>query len=327
MGGMILPAPFRGKTSVTAGKALFGQGASQLVELPIESFVNFALMNATVTNSNDAIKVTGQDAALGVSNPAYIALRSTVTAGRKVLLAATADVTIGLTGAHWGAGGKGDLSGAFLRVYAINDAGTLKFGVGLVGGRESILNTDSSATGASVTTPEMLLVNTTLSAGTWPCREIGYFYVNFDDTGGAAEDLWAVQTGTSQLVVGRSPDGIWQPYNGTFGGFDTGQPLPTWTTLMWTQFGKTIDVRGDRNANGTSNATTFTFTLPVTAKAVFNGCQSRIQDNNAASLGDATCRTVAASTTLNLYKTNSLGAWTNVQGKSSSFNISYEANI
>lgn len=324
---MLLPAPLKGKTTIPIGNLLLGQVTNQMVSIPIGEFLNFCLLNVTTANANDSIKITGQEAALSVSNPAFAALRSTVTAGRKLIHQVTDDVTINLTGAHWGAGAKGDITGAILRVYAINDAGTLKFGVGYVGGRESVSDTSASITGASVVSPEMLLVNSALTAGTWPCIEIGYFYANFDDTGGAAEDLWAVQTGTSQLVTGKSPDGIWQPYNGTFGGFDTGQPLPTWTTLMWTQHGKTITVRGDRNANGTSNATTFTFTLPVTAKAVFNGYQSRIQDNGAASLGDATCRTVAASVTLNLYKTNSLGAWTNVNGKSSSFNITYEANL
>lgn len=322
----LIPTPFRGKTSLTLGKVPVGQGSSQLIELPLESFINFALMNATVTNANDAVKITGQDAALGVSNPAYIALRSHVTAGRKVLLAASADTTINLTGAHWGAGGRGDLSGSFLRVYAINDNGTLKFGVGYVGGRESILNTDSSATPASVTTPEMLLVSSTLSAGTWACREIGYFYANFDDTGGAAEDLWAVQTGTQQLVTGKSPDGIWQPFNTTVGGFD-GAALPTWTSLNWTQFGKTVVVHAERNATGTSNATTFTAILPVTAKALYNGSQSRAQDNGAAVIADMNCRTVAGATTLNLYKSNALGAWTNVNAKAASFSVTYEANL
>ena len=47
-----------------------------------------------------------------------------------------------------------------------------------------------------------MLVNSALSAGTWPCREVGWFLGDFDDTGGAHEDLWAVQTAAGEINVG-----------------------------------------------------------------------------------------------------------------------------
>lgn len=317
----IIPSPFRGVTSVTLGNVPVGQGTSPLIGLPLQTLINFGLLPAQTSVANDSIKITGQTAALSATNPAYVTLMSSVTAGREVVLEANAESTINLTGAHWGAGTKGDLTGAILHVYAINNNGTLKFGIGYVGGRGSVINTDTSTTATSVTLPEMLLVNSALTAGTWPCREIGYFFANFDDTGGSSEDLWSVGTLSAQLVVGQSADGIWQPFNTTMTGFSADQ---TFSNLQWTQFGRSVRAIGIKNADGTSNATTFTVELPVKAAFLLYGWQSQITNNSVAG-GAATCRSRVGSTTLDLFINPNLGVWTNVNNKGSSFDITYPA--
>lgn len=163
---------------------------------------NMGLAAATTTNSADSIKITGADAALSSSNQIVVTLQNSGTAGKLTTLTASADVTIDLTGAHWGLGTLGDFSDVELRVYAINDDGTLKWGVSL-GSITQIVNTSSSTTTTDINTQGEMLVNSALSEGTWPCKQVGWFKANFDDAGGAAADLWAVQTSIGDLNVKR----------------------------------------------------------------------------------------------------------------------------
>ena len=164
-------------------------------------FSNAGLAAATTTNANDSIKFTGATAALSSTNPLYVNVMSAATVGLVTRLSATADVTINLTGAHWGYGTNGDLTGSELYAYLINDAGTLKYGVSVTAGYTTITQALSSATATDINLTTEMLVNSTLSA-TSTCMEIGKFLANFDDTGGAAEDLWAVQTTVGQMNVG-----------------------------------------------------------------------------------------------------------------------------
>src|SRR3990167_4488496 len=164
---------------------------------------NLAIVNATTTNAADSIKITGSDGtALSANNYGWTTLPSATT-GRLVTLSMTADVTILLTGAHWGFGTKGDLTDYILYVYAINDAGTLKWGVGAKPNRLIVLNADDVDDSAptSVNAYEKVMVNTALGSDS-DARVVGWFKANFDDAGGAAEDLWAVQTGDGDINTG-----------------------------------------------------------------------------------------------------------------------------
>ncbi len=164
---------------------------------------NVAIVNATTTDANDSIGI--RTAAHGsfalASDVGSVTINHQTTAGKLANLFISANVTIKLTGAHWGYGTLGDLVDQELYVYAINDTGSLKWGVSVYGGLTTILNTNSSATGTSVTLRNHMLVNTTLASGTWPVQLVGRFLADFDDTGGAAEDLWAVQSGIGEIVT------------------------------------------------------------------------------------------------------------------------------
>lgn len=284
--------------------------------------VNIGFINATTTNANDSVRITGSAAALSTSSPLIVPIMSSVSAGRMIFPSLTSDVTINLTGAHWGQGTKGDLSAALLRIYAINDSGTLKVGVGYVGGRFNVADTDTSITGTSVTAPEMLLVNSALTAGTWPCRELGGFVVTFDDTGGAAEDLWAVGTTTSNFIIGPL-EGVSQTFNTAVTGFSAD---PTWTSLKWSQNGRIVFIQADKNANGTSNQTFFTFELPVKARLIQSGYGFEVVNNGALTAGaNNIIQTRASSVVADLYLNAQLAAWSNVNAKSCSFFLYYEA--
>src|SRR3990167_1511093 len=176
---------------------------------------NIAIANATTTTTNDSIKITGANGTdLGPNNYGWVTLPSTSAPGQLVTFSVTANVTINLTSAHWGLGTTGDYTDYILSVYAINNAGTLKWGVGSVPNHKKILDADDTATATSVTTVEKIFVNSALSADS-SALEIGWFLADFDDTGGAAEDLWAVQTGLNEIMMGERPSYLWQIFKPT----------------------------------------------------------------------------------------------------------------
>lgn len=286
---------------------------------------NIAIIRATTTNAGDSIKITGANGtALSASNYGWVTLPDPTNVGQLLTFSVTADVTLNITGAHWGHGTKGDLTGEILRVLAINDNGTLRFGVALLGGRNCVLNTDVSSTQTSVTAPEHIYSSPTVASNTNSCREIGFFRANFDDTGGAAEDLWAVQTGVNDVVTGQSADGLWHPWNCTFTGFSVTQ---TTTRAQWTQIGRTIFLQYDRNALGTSNATTLTAVAPAKALVTSNGQSGvvgRPTDNSTDLTVPQRIDTAVGSATINFYTSQAAGVWTNSGSKGIDFNMLYE---
>lgn len=158
-------------------------------------------VNLALARGSDAtkIKVTGANgSALSATNPGYVALESSVTAGQIVIFRVEADVTIDLTGAHWGLDGLGDRTDIELRVLAINDSASLKWGITNKGGYRALADTNSTATASSATTQAKALVNGALNSGTWPCREVGWFLGDFTD----ASNEWSVQNGVGNLNVG-----------------------------------------------------------------------------------------------------------------------------
>jgi len=174
---------------------------------------NIGLAGTTTAETNDSILITGADGqVLSTTNPGWVVLPST-TAGRLQAFQVTANVTIDLTGANWGEGGDGDLTDYLLSVYAINDAGLLKWGVGSIPNHETILNADDSATATDINQINEVLVNTALTSDAG-CLEIGWFKAAFDDADGASGDLWVVQTSSSNDInIGPRPQlaQLWTP--------------------------------------------------------------------------------------------------------------------
>lgn len=267
---------------------------------------NIGIVRATTTNAGDSVKITSADGtALSSTNNGWIDLPGT-TAGQLTRFAITADVTILLTGATFGMGGKGDLTGALLNILAINDNGTLKFGVSWLGGRTTLLTTDTNATQANVNLYEEVLCNTAVTSSTNRCREIGYVRANFDDTGGAAEDLWAIQTGVDDCVVGQTCEGMYRPYNTTLTGFSSSSS----TNLFWCQIGRMIQVRF--SWTGTSNATGKTMSLPCkmidsnNMNTTAGGCE----DNSVVQSVPCFIRFSSDADVISVHPTGAIGNWT-----------------
>lgn len=217
---------------------------------------NIGLAAATTSSSNDSIKITSANgSALSPINVGYVTLPST-TSGLLTTLRITADVTIDLTGAHWGEGGKGDLTDYLLSVYAINDAGTLKWGVASVPGHSIILGSDDSATATDINLIDEVLVNSALT-GDSSCLEVGWFKANFDDTGGTSEDLWSVQASAGDINLGPRPE-LEQYFTPTLT-----HTTNTATSGYWLRRGNIWDINVFWDYSGAPNSATLSFTMPT----------------------------------------------------------------
>ncbi len=276
-------------------------------------FKNISIIRATTTNAGDSVKITSADGtAFSASNYGEINLMSATTAGVTTSFTITADVTILLTGAHWqpstGSGTASDLTGALLNILAINDNGSLKWGVASLSGRYTLLTTDTTATPGSITLQEHVLCNSAIGSASNTCKIIAFVRADYDDTGGAASKLWAIQTGIGDVVTGESADDLWQPFNmpPSLGYSGT----PTWTNCFWKQNKREIVFRF--SFTGTSNATTIQAPLPTKC----------IDSNNmhltAGSCSDAGAqlstvpiiRLTGDSSTADFYPNGLLSAWT-----------------
>lgn len=283
---------------------------------------NIAIIRATTTNAGDSIKITGANGtALSATNYGWITLPNPSTPGQLVTFSVTADVTILLTGCHWDLGTTGDIIGAILRVLAINDNGTLRWGVAYLGGRHTLLTTNTNATQTNINLAEEVLCTAAVSSATNSCREIGFFRADFDDTGGAAEDLWAIQSGVGDVVTGQSADGLFRPFNPTYSGFSL---APTVLTAIWTQIGRTIFIIYVGNAAGNSSTTGFTITGPVASRNSDNGLLNALTDNSVVATTIGAILTTADSRVYTLYKDTNSGAWTSANTKKVDFKLQYE---
>lgn len=256
--------------------------------------------------------LTGEGGSLFTDSPAWITIRR--LDGTFITHSLTGDVTIDLTGAHWGLDGKGDVTGAILRVYAIDDNGTLKFGVGYQGGFTYIRNTQDDVTAANINLPEEILVDTNITTDNSAMLDIGYIIANFTD----ATNEWAI----TRYCAGLSADGLWQPWNTTFSGFSVN---PSNFNSLWSQIGKTIFINFSNTTDGTSNSTAFTLTGPIKCANSHISWPARITNNGVVSSTPGIVEANAASATFQLYTSYALQAWTNVNAKNARFQGSYEA--
>jgi len=118
--------------------------------------------------------------------------------------------------------------------------------------------------------------------------------------------------------------GVWKAWTPTFTGFST---APVVNAARYMQAGKMVSVYWSTN-NGTSNATTFTITLPIAAANTsrqFFSC-AVATDNGAANTSPAMLRTNINSTTADIFKNSASAAWANIGGKKAQCSFTYETN-
>lgn len=292
-----------------------------LVETVNNGQSNIGAVAATTTTTNDSLKITGPDGVTLSTTNFDIELPSDTAQGRYERFTLSSDITLKISGAHWGLGTTGNVTGAILRWGFINDGGaTPALWIGYLGNRETVASTSCFTTQTSVTAPEHLLVNRSLAVGTWPVEEFGYFYVDFNDTG----DIWTIQSGIGKVFSGRSADSIPINWNPVVTGCTTTSPSAIQFT--WYLVGKMVHVEYNPTGLLTSNATSFTITsLPIKPKYQENFNTGYGYDNGAALADPIHITTVSQSRTLTLNKNVTSAAWTSSNGKQAVFKIQYEA--
>lgn len=286
--------------------------------IPIDFFPQ-GLINIAFAQGADSsqLKITSASGAdLSASNPGYVRIRSS-TAGTYRTFSVTANVTMDLTGAHWGLDSKGNVTGAILRVYAIDDNGTLRWGVGYQGGFYYIRNTQDDTTATNINLPEEIYTSGAVGTDNSPMRDVGWILANFTD----ATNEWAI----TEYHPNESADGLWQPWTTTFTGFSA---APSITISRWCQIGTTIKVE-QATGNGTSNSTAFSVTLPTKAKNTGTGQGNGFWVNNGVTIGagvpGCVADTTASSATLEIRR-DPLGTnWTAANGKRGNVAMFYEA--
>lgn len=114
-------------------------------------------------------------------------------------------------------------------------------------------------------------------------------------------------------------NGTWLTWTPTYTGFSA---APTDATARYTLNGKMCSVYHYSGAGGTSNATSFTITLPFNAKYLAAHSMCIGVDNGTGQ--NSYVRTVAGSNILNCYRTATTITWTGSGTKSIYFSFTYE---
>lgn len=120
----------------------------------------------------------------------------------------------------------------------------------------------------------------------------------------------------------QSAPGYWIAHVPVFTGFSAD---PTVAYSRYARIGNVVIYQFKRNANGTSNATTYTQTLPFAAAQSIGPVLIGGGLDNGATLNPGVFgETTAASAVLTLSTSSAGGAWTNSGNKASYFTIIYE---
>jgi len=220
---------------------------------------NLGLVAALTAETADSIRILGSNgSALSVENPGWITLPS-ATPGQLTTFPVTANITIDLTGAHWGLGTNGDATDYPLSLYALNNNGSLVWGVSATPHLDLVLDADDSATATDINLVDEVLVSSALSADA-QAVEFGWFKADFDDTSGASEDLWKIggtSVGDRDINLGKSPS-LWRIFT----------PTGSWSTNTtyaghWRRVGDTLEVNVLIDLAGVPTDASLSVNLPV----------------------------------------------------------------
>lgn len=133
---------------------------------------------------------------------------------------------------------------------------------------------------------------------------------------GSGGVLILVSDGTNWIILYEV--GSWINYTPVYTGFSAN---PTSTLTQYFKQGKMCTVKVTSFASGTSNATTFTITLPFNASHITMGMCEVAIDNSAVHLGVIATR--AASNIADIYDEVIFGAWVASGNKRASFTLTY----
>jgi len=138
---------------------------------------------------------------LSSTNKGVVTFNESSDAGDLVTREVTSNISLALTGAHWGQGGLGDLTDHRLWLLWVDDGSDAIFAVANRGGRETILAADAETVTTSVNATEKVLTESSV-ASTFNVAYMGWVKANFDDTGNAGgEDFWTIQSSSGDANI------------------------------------------------------------------------------------------------------------------------------
>lgn len=143
-------------------------------------------------------------------------------------------------------------------------------------------------------------------------------------TGGTDYTLANAAITSPYISYQANPQGYpgWFAYTVTWGGFSAD---PTGVTAKFAVVGRTCHVQILATGNGTSNATSFTYSIPIAAATAQNGIPTGTSfDNGSALTTIGVTNVAAASTTATAYPAPNQGAWTGSAGKNIQVSIFYQ---
>lgn len=167
--------------------------------LELASLVGVSNLGLTATTS--VVLASADQSALSASNLGQVVLNGTTTAGVAKKYSLSANLSLALAGAHWGFDTLGDLTGYPLWVYLIDIGSSAVLGVTPMGGLRTVASANCKTLASDCTSRTLIYVSSTVSSES-NCVPIAYILFDFDDTGGAAENLWTAQSSQGDVNIG-----------------------------------------------------------------------------------------------------------------------------
>lgn len=158
-------------------------------------------------------------------------------------------------------------------------------------------------------------------------QDNGIYRIGSDNWGMSAGGTKALDLSSTLVSTPLSLSVTGDIYTTAFTDYSNGSTVSGWSsfatkTIFYKKVGKTVFFWFF--IQGTSNATTITFTLPVATTGLLIDVPCRAIDNGASQVDPGLVEISSGSTTVNVYKTMAGGAWTNSGSKAIGGQFIYE---
>ncbi len=189
------------------GQGRATQSTSVIARLDsLETFtaVGTSNLGISVADTTTPILTAADGTTLSATNVGTVVINRTANPGQILSRQMTAPQSVSLTGAHWGFDGDGDLTDFKLWLVLIDTGSACIFGVTAEGGKATATTSDCKTIPTNVTSRSHVLTASAVAAE-GAVIYFGWMHVAFDDTGGASENLWTIQTGAGDIHIMTAP--------------------------------------------------------------------------------------------------------------------------
>lgn len=247
------------------GDTIVYDGTAERYSTPTQPGIkNISFEAVTTTQTNDTLKITSADGTpLSSTNRGYVTMQD------GTVFAVTADVTIQHTVSNVNRVEWSAVSATFNKypasIYAINDSGTLRWGLCNVEGLTLLESARCFTTPSSVNIIGHTLTDSVVS-GDSVALEVGWVMMNYS----TGTSFWQIDNNTGDINVGPSPS-RWRPAGGviTWGvnGSTTNPTIPAnraTDEIYWIKDGQNCKLRYHykQNVGGTAGSGTYIFLMP-----------------------------------------------------------------